>query len=157
LSSKAEEIKEQVNTIFTHIASNGIPEANADQLRNSLAELMAAQKEYEVELDGLATENKQLHEKLETASLRYMKAEKRLDRAKSSAVAKLEAQAIASTGNSTGSGIGSIENGTGSKSDANGIQEDASEANGVAYKEASAIVAKQKEQLEAMITNCSSI
>lgn len=151
LSSKAKEIKENVNAIFANIASNGIPKTDADDLRIRLSKLLAEQKEHMVEVDRLRTENEQLNDKLEIASLRCLKAEKRLDRAKSSAVAKLEAQAIASTGNSSGSGIGAVENGAGIKSDTNGNQEDSNEANGAAYKEASAVVAKQKEQLDAMM------
>lgn len=79
--------------------------------------------------------------------MRYIKAEKRLDRAKSSAVQKLEQQAIAGTGNSAGSGIGGIENGDVEMT--NGIAEE-NEASQTAYKEAATVVAKQKEQLEAI-------
>lgn len=101
-----------------------------------------------VKVDRLRTEKEELGERLETASLRYVKAEKRLDRAKSSAVAKLEKQAIAGTGNSAGSGIGGVET-VGDVEMTNGVTED-SELSQSAFKEASAIVAKQKEQLEAI-------
>lgn len=112
---------------------------------------MASQKEYVIKVDRLRTEKEELSERLETASLRYIKAEKRLDRAKSSAVAKIEQQAIAGTGNSVGSGIGGVtkvENG-GDTEMTNGIGEE-NEVSQSAYKEASAVVAKQKEQLEAI-------
>jgi E3 ubiquitin-protein ligase BRE1 len=109
---------------------------------------LASQKEFLVKLDRLRAEKEELSERLETASLRYIKAEKRLDRAKSSAVAKLEQQAIAGTGNSAGSGIGSVENGTDIEM-TNGIEEE-NVASQTAYKEASAVVAKQKEQLDAV-------
>lgn len=99
-----------------------------------------------VKVDRLRKEKEELSERLETASLRYIKAEKRLDRAKSSAVAKLEQQAIAGTGNSAGSGIGGVEN-TGDTEMTNGIEEE-NAASQSAYKEASAVIAKQKEQLE---------
>lgn len=151
LSSKAAEIKENVNAIFANISSHGIPQADADELRKSLSRLLAEQKEHMVEVDRLRTENEQLHEKLEVASLRCLKAEKKLDRAKSSAVAKLEQQAIANTGNSTGSGIGAVENGASSKPDVNGSVDESNAAHSAVYKEVSAVVAKQKEQLEAMI------
>lgn len=101
-----------------------------------------------VKVDRLRTEKDELSERLETASLRYIKAEKRLDRAKSSAVAKLEQQAIAGTGNSAGSGIGGVESTTDVEM-TNGIAEEG-ESSHSAYKEASAIVVKQKEQLDAI-------
>lgn len=106
-----------------------------------------------VRFDGLRAEKEELVELLETASLRYLKAEKRLDRAKSTAVAKLEQQAYAGTGNSAGSGIGRVENGFDTRSDKmNGVVEDESkvEAAQMAYKEAAATVAKQKEQLDTL-------
>lgn len=108
-----------------------------------------------VKVDRLRTEKEELSERLETASLRYIKAEKRLDRAKSSAVAKLEQQAIAGTGNSAGSGIGGVEN-TGDVEMANGVSEE-SESSLTAYKEASAIVTKQKEQLDAILAENKSL
>ncbi len=110
-----------------------------------MTKLLASQKEYAVKLERLRSEKEELSERLETASLRYIKAERKLDRAKSSAVARLEQQAIAGTGNHAGSGIGGVENGDTEM--ANGIAEEASQT---AYKEAAAVVAKQKEQLEAI-------
>jgi E3 ubiquitin-protein ligase BRE1 len=101
-----------------------------------------------VKVDRLRKEKEELSERLETASLRYIKAEKRLDRAKSSAVAKLEQQAIAGTGNSAGSGIGGVENGDTEMAD--GVEEE-SAASQTAYKEAAAVIAKQKEQLEVVM------
>lgn len=107
-----------------------------------------------VKLDRLRTEKEELSERLETASLRYIKAEKRLDRAKSSAVAKLEQQAIAGTGNSAGSGIGGVENGDVEM--ANGIEEE-SAASQTAYKEAAAVVAQQKAQLDEIMAENKSL
>ena len=116
---------------------------------------MASQREYVVKVDRLRTEKEELSERLETASLRYIKAEKRLDRAKSNAVAKLEQQAIAGTGNSAGSGIGGVENGADIEM-SNGITEE-KEASQTAFKEAVAVVAKQKEQLEAITAENTSL
>ena len=47
-----------------------------------------------------------MQERLETASMRYMIAEKKLDRMKSATVAKLERQALHGGGNENGSGLG---------------------------------------------------
>jgi E3 ubiquitin-protein ligase BRE1 len=104
----------------------------------------------------LKAEKDELSDRLETASLRVIKAEKRLDRARSSAVAKLEQQAIGGTGNSSGSGIGAVEN-AGDTEMTNGISEEKNEASQIAYKEAAAVVAKQKEQLEAIMTENKSL
>jgi len=146
LASKAKEIKSKLQTIFTNLASGRGPQStNLQDLQGKLTKLLASQKEYAVKLERLRSEKEELSERLETASLRYIKAERKLDRAKSSAVARLEQQAIAGTSNHAGSGIGGFENGDTEM--ANGIAEEASQT---AYKEAAAVVAKQKEQLEAI-------
>lgn len=151
LASRGKEIKSKLQTIFTNLSSaRGQVPSDIQDLQSKLTKLLAAQKEYVVKVDRLRKEKEELSERLETASLRYIKAEKRLDRAKSTAVAKLEQQAIAGTGNSAGSGIGGVENG-GDIEMINGIAEE-NGASQTAYKEAAAVVAKQKEQLEAITT-----
>ena len=56
---------------------------------------MANQKEFQVKLDQLSSDKESLSTQLDTATLRYMKAERKLDRLKSSQVQKLESQAMA--------------------------------------------------------------
>lgn len=148
LTSKAKEIKAKLNSMFTNLSSaRGRQPPDLGDLQAKLTKLLASQKEYVVKVDRLRTEKEELTERLEVASLRYIKAEKKLDRAKSAAVAKLEAQAIAGSANSAGSGIGAVENGDVEM--VNGISEQ-SEASQTALKEAQAVVAKQQEQLEAI-------
>ncbi|KAH7360917.1 BRE1 E3 ubiquitin ligase-domain-containing protein [Rhexocercosporidium sp. MPI-PUGE-AT-0058] len=148
LASKARDIKSKLQIIFTRLASaRGEQSPDVEDLQGKLTKLLASQREYVVKLDRLRTERDQLEERLESASLRCIKAEKKYDRAKSSAVSKLEQQAINGSGNNGGSGIGNIENGDTEMT--NGISE-VSEASQTAYKEAAAVVEKQKEQLEAM-------
>lgn len=53
---------------------------------------MAEEKATIVELEKALSERQQFEEQLEAASLRYMMAEKKLDRARSMTVAKLEKQ-----------------------------------------------------------------
>lgn len=143
LSSKAKEIKSKLNSLFTTLASaRGKQPADLGDLQSKLTKLLASQKEYVVKVDRLRTEKEELTERLEVASLRYIKAEKKLDRAKSTAVQKLEAQAIAS---STNGASGHTDNGDVEMT--NGIPEH-SEASQTALKEAQAVVAKQKEQLD---------
>lgn len=149
MASKAKDIKSKIQAIFTNLTSaRGKPASDIKEFQSKLNKLLAAQKEYVVKVDRLRTEKEELGERLETASLRYIKAEKKLDRAKSTAVAKLEQQAIAGTGNSAGSGIGGVDNNIDTEM-TNGVSED-SKASQTAYEEASAVVAKQKEQLEAI-------
>lgn len=70
-------------------------ESNSSELQSRISKLLAAQKDYHVKLDRLNSEKDQLSEQLNTATLRYFKAEKRLDRVKSAQVQKLEKQALA--------------------------------------------------------------
>ncbi|TAQ85887.1 hypothetical protein B7494_g5799 [Chlorociboria aeruginascens] len=150
LALKSKEIKSKLHTIFIKVSSaRDKPSPDLQDLQAKLTKLLASQKEYMVKVDRLRSEKNELSERLEGASLRYIKAEKKLDRAKSSAVAKLEQQAIAGTGNSAGSGIGGVENGVDTEM-TNGITEE-SEASQSAYKEATAVVAKQKQQLETIL------
>ncbi|RDW84747.1 hypothetical protein BP6252_02337 [Coleophoma cylindrospora] len=156
LASRKQEIKSSLHAMFSKVASaRGKSTVDVQELQSKLAKLLASQKEYSVKVAALRQEKEELGERLETASLRYIKAEKRLDRAKSSAVAKLEQQAIAGTGNSSGSGIGGVET-NGDTEMANGIKEE-NEASQTAYKEAAAVVEKQKEQLEAVINENKSL
>lgn len=118
-----------------------LPESAA--LEAKVTALLAAQKEYLLRLDRLSSEKEQLSEQLNAATLRYFKAEKKLDRAKSSQVQKLEHQAFA---NATKPAGGSGDGGS-----------DASEPNGTSselmlkYEEATAAALKQKEQLDSIM------
>lgn len=88
LSNRSTEIKK----VFTAVCAK-IPTASPDvgKLQQQLAERLAVEKEHIVELQRVTAEKDQLNKQLEDASYRYMVAEKKLDRAKSAAVAKLEA------------------------------------------------------------------
>lgn len=59
-------------------------------LHDKISRLLAAEKEHLAELERLRVENNDLDERLQNASLRYMVAEKKLDRAKSLTAAKLD-------------------------------------------------------------------
>jgi E3 ubiquitin-protein ligase BRE1 len=155
LAAKAKAIRQKVTDILTNIsAKHGQPSEELQELRGNLTKLLASQKEQMVKFDRMRVEKEEVKERLESATLRFLKAEKKLDRAKSSAVAKLEQQAIAGTGNSSGSGISGIENGYDTRSDmANGVHDDEAnnEASKLAYKEATAVATKQKEQLDELL------
>lgn len=144
-----------MNDIFCSIATaTGQPSPELQELRASMANLLALQKEQMVRFDRLRVEKEQISERLETASLRFLRAEKKLDRAKSATVAKLEQHAILATGNNAASGTGGVENGNDARSDAvNGVQDDEArnETIQLAYKESLAVATKQKEQLDGLL------
>lgn len=121
-------------------AQRGKLSPDAAVLESKITGLLASQKEYLLKLDRLSVEKEQLSEQLNAATLRYFKAEKKLDRAKSSQVQKLEQQAFANATKTSGS---SGEAGA-----------DAPETNGnssellLKYEETAAAATKQKEQLD---------
>lgn len=102
-----------------------------------------------LKLDRLNAEKEQLSEQLNAATLRYFKAEKKLDRAKSAQVQKLEQKAFA---NATRPPAASSDGGA-----------ETTETNGnvdellLKYEEATAAAAKQKEQLDAVLAEIKSL
>lgn len=117
------------------------------QLQSRLSQLLASQKEYLVKIERLEAEESELNDRLENATTRYMMAEKKLDRAKSATVAKLEKQALLGahkTGNEDGGSAkreDSTPNGVGDNSET--VQELEDQLN-----KTTAVSDKQKEQLE---------
>jgi len=107
--------------------------------------LLANQKELHIKLDRLTSDKDSLSEQLNNATLRYMKAERKLDRVKSAQVQKLEQQALANSTTRPASGA----------DQANGVND--SEAKGdyasqkLALQELNAVAKKQKEQLDAAL------
>jgi len=160
LLARSENIKAAISDLF-----NRLPSASPDvqDLRRQLNELLAKEKDHAVELRKALDNQQSLDERLEAASERYMRAEKKLDRAKSTQVLKLERQAIMG-------GNGEASSPTTAKKSATPIRKD-SEVNGdsengaagaeaeVAAKEALAIAevqrvqAKQLEEDNERLTN----
>lgn len=66
-------------------------------LQDQLSRLLAAQKEHVVQFQKIMTEKEQLSDRLDTATHRYLVAEKKIDRFKSQQVQKLEQSAVATT------------------------------------------------------------
>ena len=126
----------------------GTPKATTPQLselQGRISQLLAAEKVHVTELEKGRKEHENLEERLETASLRYMLAEKKLDRVKSTTVQKLERQAICGGKNESGSGLGGGADGEESKVDGEALFEAER-----SRKEAVASFEKQKEQLAAL-------
>lgn len=138
---------EEIRSIISLLTSRS-PKVTSDaaQLRNQLAKKLAEEKTTIAELERALSDKQQLEERLEAASLRYMVAEKKLDRARSVTMAKMEKQEI--LGPQRYSGESSIK------------REDSSSANGsadtpekiaeleAANSRTTAVSEKQKEQLE---------
>ena len=90
LKHKADLIKQAVSQIFSLLPCTD-PDTQA--LQERIAQLLAAEKQHEIQRQGLEDQAASLDERLENASMRYMMAEKKVDRLKSLPVQKLEAQA----------------------------------------------------------------
>ncbi|KAK0646286.1 BRE1 E3 ubiquitin ligase-domain-containing protein [Cercophora newfieldiana] len=124
--------------------SRGEVKPEVARLESQVKTLLASQKDLTVKLDRLESENSSLSEQLDTATLKVVKAERKLDRTRSAQVQKLERQALA---NATTRSAASDENGTPFGS-ANGDSDELK----LQYQEAVAAMAKQKEQLEAAMS-----
>ncbi|KAJ6109892.1 E3 ubiquitin-protein ligase bre1 [Penicillium sp. IBT 16267x] len=85
LKSRSDDIRE----IITHFQVAKVSPDVAD-LQSQLAKKLAEEKTLIANYEKTLADKQQLEESLETASLRYMMAEKRLDRARSLTAAKLE-------------------------------------------------------------------
>ena len=150
LKARSTEISSVISQLFSKSMATS-PEVS--ELQGRIAQLLAAEKGHITELEKTRLERDEYIDRLEKASLRYMLAEKRLDRARSATVAKLEKQAVFGGSNAQGSGLGGNEgSGSGQDESANIKPEsgdDLFEAE-EARKEAVAASAKQKEQLEVL-------
>ena len=145
LSGKAKVIKEKINEIMTNLgASQGEPSEQLQELRDKFAKLLASQKEEMVKFDKVRAELEQQTDRYSNASLRALKAEKKLERAKSQSVQKIEAQLIAA--GSALAGNGGAENGADAQ--ASGDSKEDGAASKQLLKEAQAVAAKQKDQLD---------
>ncbi|OOQ82094.1 E3 ubiquitin-protein ligase bre1 [Penicillium brasilianum] len=144
LKARTEDIRE----IISYFRS-GVADLSPDvtQLQDQLAKKLAEEKVTIARLEQTVAEKQQLEESLEAASLRYMVAEKKLDRARSVTVAKLEKQFLMGGQRPSSEG-------------AQAKREDSSPANGgtpVGERSAeleetnnklNAVLEKQKEQLQ---------
>jgi len=141
LASRTQKIKDALSSLFARLPPSA-PEVA--QLQQKLSSLLAKEREHIVDLQRVTSEKDQLQERLETASYRYMVAEKKLDRAQSAAVAKWERQATQSTKAPADDSTRDTP-----KDEVNGVESSAgSEGREVALKEALAASAKRQEQLE---------
>ena len=149
LQDKGKTIKTKTEALLGRLsAQRGEIVPDAATLENKIAGLLSAQKEYLLKLDRLNSEKDQLSEQLNVATLRYFKAEKKLDRAKSAQVQKLEQQAFANATRPVAAGEGEAE-----EAEANGNANELL----LKYEEATAAATKQKEQLDNILSELKSL
>ena len=149
LQDKGKTIKTKTEALLGRLsAQRGEIIPDAATLENKITGLLSAQKEYLLKLDRLNSEKDQLSEQLNVATLRYFKAEKKLDRAKSAQVQKLEQQAFANATRPVAAGEGEAE-----EAEANGNANELL----LKYEEATAAATKQKEQLDNILSELKSL
>ncbi|KAI1607914.1 E3 ubiquitin-protein ligase BRE1 [Exophiala viscosa] len=144
LRTRSKEIKAVISRLF---GPNKPDSSDVAELQSRISRLLAAEKGHVVELSTLHAEKEDLETRLENASLRYMMAEKKIDRAKSVTVAKLEKQALLGATKPAAEEGGAVKK---EDSMANGTidnSEELAELERELNKTAS-ISEKQKEQLE---------
>ena len=83
---------DDISGVISSIQSKAASPPAVSELQSQLARKLAEEKVTAAELEKVLAEKQHLEEHLESASLRYMVAEKKLDRARSVTVAKLEKQ-----------------------------------------------------------------
>ena len=153
LKSRSEDIREVISRLVSH-SPKAAPEVS--EIQNQLARKLAEEKATITDLEKALSEKQQLEERLEAASLRYMVAEKKLDRARSATVAKLEKQHIFGAQRPGGdSASGNREE----QSPVNGVTPSAEGSADVeeAHNKLAAISEKQKEQLRKLETENSNL
>lgn len=143
LATRSEDIRAIISQV--QAKASDAP-AEVSDVQSRLAKKLSEEKVIIAKLERTLVEKQQLEESLEAASLRYMKAEQRVDRAKSMTVAKLEKQQL----------MGSQRPGETSQSK----REESSPANGgtpvsernpeldEAHSKLKAVSEKQKEQVQ---------
>ncbi|KAF3938600.1 hypothetical protein ABW19_dt0200880 [Dactylella cylindrospora] len=100
LEAKQEAIVQTLSALFKKV--DGRSDTTTDKvpkLQKRISELLAAEKSHRVELERVTQEKDDAEQQLTMAAIRYLQAEKRLDRLKSQTVAKIEQQANNSSAN----------------------------------------------------------
>lgn len=92
LSGRKEKIISALSGLFARFPPNS---QEVDSLQQQLSKLLALQKEHICELQRVTSEKEQISDRLDTATHRYMVAEKKMDRLRSAQIQKLEKQATA--------------------------------------------------------------
>lgn len=144
LQSRSSEIASAISQLS---ARSTAPSPEIAHLQGQIASLLASEKGHITALEKSRLEQEQLLQRLEAASTRYILAERKVDRAKSVTVAKLERQAT-SSGRAEGGGLEGSNDDQKEAGKGRGENGDVSSDAERARKEAVAALAKQKEQFD---------
>ncbi|KAI5806547.1 BRE1 E3 ubiquitin ligase-domain-containing protein [Peziza echinospora] len=145
LTNKRSHIISNLTTLFKAIKSGPSSEKHGD-LTSRIGKLLAAEKAHLAEIERLEREKDEVNSRLTEATIKYMTAEKKVDRLKSQSLAKIERQAMNNSNIHSDSrrdgGDGSRDRKSDSRTE--GHLADADQAR----KEAQAIASKQKEEIQ---------
>ncbi|ERT02026.1 hypothetical protein HMPREF1624_00321 [Sporothrix schenckii ATCC 58251] len=145
IGEKTKLVKTRLETLLNRLS--GFREAikpEVVQMESQIKHLLAAQKDYALKLERLETDKDDISQQLDTATLRYIKAEKRIDRMRSAQVQKMEEKALAHVT----ARPAPAENGNADQPAANSASLDALQGK---YDESLAVINKQKEQLDKIL------
>lgn len=142
LSDRKGKILSSLSDLFARYPATS-PEVT--DLQRKISELLVIEKEHVVRMQRVSTEKEQLSDRLDTATHRYLVAEKKLDRLKSAQIQKLEQQAV---GNSTVTKEEAPSASNGTEATNGNSPGPMSEELETAKNQAIAEAAKRKEQLE---------
>lgn len=146
LKDRSAKIRSAITDIFGRIPT-ATPEIK--DLQERMAALLANEKAHIVECQRIIGERDQLTQRLEQASYRYLLAEKKVDRAKSGPVHKMESRAIMGGYSESGPAKQKNSSKTADSADTNGnIDPSVRAANEAALKEATALAETRKSQTE---------
>ena len=141
IGEKTKLVKARLETLLNRLSSlRGGIKPEVVQLESQIKSLLAAQKDYAVKLERLEADKEDISQQLDTATLRYIKAEKRIDRMRSAQVQKMEEKALANVT----SRPAPVESGGTEQPAADTASLDALQGK---YDESLAVINKQKEQL----------
>jgi E3 ubiquitin-protein ligase BRE1 len=141
LSKRKETILSSLSGLFAKYPPRSPDVAD---LERQLSELLAAQKQHVAQSQKIMTEKEQLSDRLDTATHRYLVAEKKIDRFKSQQVQKLEQSAVASAVKEETPSAGVKKEATNGTTPEPAVSEELETAKAQAVAEAS----KRKAQLE---------
>ena len=145
LQFTGQEFKSNLASIFSKLPQTK-SSATAD-LESRLSQLLAAEKVHLAELERTTTEKNQLEERLENATLRYLRAESKAARAKSAAVALIETKGLVGSKDSAGESSNTQQQ-EGSKASNGEFHHDEAAVNAeLERSKAVAVLEKQKELL----------
>lgn len=137
--------------IIKSASPNHAKDDKVDELQTRLSTLLASEKAHKVEITRLVKEKEDANARLTEATIKYMTAEKKVDRLRSQTLAKIERQAMfnSNTGSDSKKEGGANEEQSAKDHEINAKVAEGNVADAEqARKEAQAIAIKQKDELQ---------